>query len=106
MKTSLRLLIIEDSEFDAQMMVSLLRKEGYQITYCRVETAESMKKALSQERWDLILADYNLPDFNALAALLFNVLCANISKKPQCVPGREQEAVDSKQKAVGSRGEL
>jgi phosphoserine phosphatase RsbU/P len=69
MKTSLRLLIIEDSEFDAQMMVSLLRKEGYQVSYRRVETAEHLKNALSQERWDLILADYNLPDFNALAAL-------------------------------------
>jgi zinc/manganese transport system permease protein len=32
---------------------------------------------------------YTIVFFNALAALLVNVLCANYSRKPQCVPGRE-----------------
>lgn len=69
MKTPLRALIIEDSEFDAQMMVSLLRKGGYDVTFARVETAEAMQAALREARWQLVLADYNLPDFNAPAAL-------------------------------------
>jgi sigma-B regulation protein RsbU (phosphoserine phosphatase) len=68
-KTSLRALIVEDSEFDAQMMVSMLRKGGYEVAFERVETAEAMSKALSGALWDLILADYNLPDFNAPTAL-------------------------------------
>jgi PAS domain S-box-containing protein len=69
MKTSLRALIVEDSEFDAQMMVSLLRKGGYEVTAERVETKSALRAALQNKNWDIILADYNLPDFNALAAL-------------------------------------
>ena len=69
MKIPLRVLIVEDSEFDAQMMVSLLRKGGYDITFERVETSEAMHAALEARPWNLILADYNLPNFNAPAAL-------------------------------------
>ncbi len=69
MKTSLRVLIVEDSEFDAQMMVSMLRKGGYEVTFERVETSPAMKLGLSGRPWDIILADYNLPEFNAPNAL-------------------------------------
>jgi PAS domain S-box-containing protein len=68
-KPLLRVLVIEDSEFDAQMMLSFLRKGGYEVSSERVETAEAMDAALKSKQWDLILADYNLPNFNALAAL-------------------------------------
>ena len=69
MKPLLRVLIVEDSEFDAQMMVSLLRKAGYDLTFQRVETGAAMESALAEARWDIVLADYNLPQFNAPAAL-------------------------------------
>src|SRR5215475_2286365 len=69
MKTPLQLLIVEDSEFDAQIMVSLLRKGGYDVVFERVENAEAMRAALGTGSWQLILADYNLPAFNAPAAL-------------------------------------
>ena len=69
MKTSLRALIVEDSEFDAQMMVSMLRKGGYEVTCQRVETEAALRAALETKSWDIVLADYNLPDFDALAAL-------------------------------------
>src|SRR5262249_14309808 len=69
MKTSLRALIVEDSEFDAQMIVSMLRKGGYEVTCERVETEPALRVALGSKPWDIVLADYNLPDFNALAAL-------------------------------------
>src|SRR5436190_8980393 len=69
MKTSLRAIIVEDSEFDAQMMVSMLRKGGYEVTSQRVETEAALRAALQTKSWDIVLADYNLPDFNALAAL-------------------------------------
>lgn len=69
MKPSLRVLIVEDSEFDAQMIVSMLRKGGYDVTFQRVETAESMRAALADAQWDFILADYNLPEFSAPNAL-------------------------------------
>ena len=69
MKTALRALIVEDSEFDAQVMISILRKGGYDVAFERVETAEAMLLALAEKTWDIILADYNLPEFNAPAAL-------------------------------------
>lgn len=69
MKAPLRVLVVEDSEFDAHMMISLLRKGGYEVTSERVETREAMKAALGSRTWDLVLSDYNLPDFNAPAAL-------------------------------------
>src|SRR5205807_1411978 len=68
-KVPLRVLIVEDSEFDAQMMVSILRKGGYDVSFERVETGEGMRKALHDRAWDMILADYNLPEFDASAAL-------------------------------------
>lgn len=51
------------------MMVGLLRKEGYDVKFQRVETADQLRAALQKEAWDLVLADYNLPEFNALSAL-------------------------------------
>jgi PAS domain S-box-containing protein len=68
-KSSLRVLIVEDSEFDAQMMVSVLRKGGFDVVFERVESAQALRDALSAGPWDIILADYNLPDFNAPTAL-------------------------------------
>src|SRR6266702_3778946 len=69
MKATLRVLIVEDSEFDAQMLVSILRKAGYEVIFERVESAAAFQAALSAKLWDLVLADYNLPEFNAPAAL-------------------------------------
>ena len=69
MKTLLRTIVVEDSEFDAQVMVSLLRKAGYDPQVERVETAEALRTALTGKTWDIILADYNLPGFSAPEAL-------------------------------------
>src|SRR5436309_783862 len=51
------------------MMVSILRKGGYDVSVERVETADALKTALHERAWDMILADYNLPDFDAPTAL-------------------------------------
>ena len=44
MKPVLRVLVVEDSEFDAQMITSLIRKSGYDVVSERVETAAAMQK--------------------------------------------------------------
>jgi PAS domain S-box-containing protein len=67
--TPLRLLIVEDSEDDARLLVEALRSGGYGSTWHRVETARSMSAALAREPWDLVIADYRLPAFSAPAAL-------------------------------------
>src|SRR5258706_11190746 len=65
----LRVLIIEDSEEDTQLLLRELQRGGYEVEFERVESAEAMQSALSQKNWDLILSDYSLPTFSAPKAL-------------------------------------
>lgn len=69
MNALLRILVIEDSEDDALLILHQLRKGGYNIEHERVETARKMEDALKQKTWDIILSDYVLPHFNGLEAL-------------------------------------
>lgn len=66
---SLRVLIVEDSEEDALLLIRNLKKGGYNPVYERVETASLMKKSIKEKQWDIILCDYSLPGFNAPAAI-------------------------------------
>ena len=65
----LRVLIVEDSEDDALLLLRELKRGGYDVQFERVETARAMLAALAQKTWDLILSDYSLPEFNAPQAL-------------------------------------
>ncbi len=69
MNNSLRVLIVEDSEDDALLLVRELRKGGYDVASKRVDSAESLKAQLSGGEWDLIVSDYVLPGFSGPAAL-------------------------------------
>jgi PAS domain S-box-containing protein len=68
-RASLRLLVVEDSEDDALLVVRELRRAGYNVTFERVDTPESMGSALARQTWDLILSDYTMPHFSGIAAL-------------------------------------
>jgi diguanylate cyclase (GGDEF)-like protein len=61
--------MIEDSDDDAQLLLRLLKKEGYVTDHLRVENREDLSRALSDRSWDLIIADNSLPGFNAQEAL-------------------------------------
>lgn len=65
----LRLLLVEDSESDAALMVRLLEKGGYQVHSARVEAPFEMQAALEHETWDVIIADHQMGPFNAPHAL-------------------------------------
>jgi nitrogen fixation negative regulator NifL len=65
----LRVLNVEDSEQDRALLARHLERAGYDLSLDRVDTAESMKAALATREWDVILCDYSMPEFNALAAL-------------------------------------
>lgn len=66
----LRVLIVEDSENDALLLLRELRRGGYEPEHERVETPEAMRAALAgREGWDLIVSDYRLPRFGAPEAL-------------------------------------
>jgi len=65
----LRVLIIEDSEDDAMLILRQLRKGGYKPVWKRVETADELSEAVDAGQWDIVLSDFNLPDFDGRAAL-------------------------------------
>ena len=70
MSKLLRVLIVEDSEDDAELLSLELERSGYQIIHQRVDTQADMKAALNgTQPWDIVLADYSMPQFNAIAAL-------------------------------------
>jgi DNA-binding NtrC family response regulator len=66
---TLRVLIVEDLEDDALLLIRELKKGGCDPVYERVETAAAMKKALKEKQWDIILCDYNMPKFNGSSAI-------------------------------------
>jgi len=63
----LRVLLVEDSEDDALMVLRELRHGGFAPEWKRVDDAASMEAALA-EPWDVILSDYSIPGFGALQA--------------------------------------
>jgi len=65
----LRVLIVEDSEEDALLLLRELKRGGYAPTYKRVATASATKAALESERWDLVIGDHSMPGFSGTAAL-------------------------------------
>ena len=69
MKPELRILIVEDSDDDTQLMIREIQRGGYAVDAERVQTREDMQAALARRSWDLVLSDYSMPRFNAMEAL-------------------------------------
>ena len=65
----LRLLVVEDSPRDAEIVVREIRSGGFDVTWKRVDTAGTMRAALDAEPWDVVVSDYSMPNFDGLAAL-------------------------------------
>ncbi len=64
----LRVLLVEDSENDALLLLRELGRAGYEVEHVRVHTAEAMREAL-QSPWEVIISDYRMPRFSAMEAL-------------------------------------
>jgi len=69
MPTPLKLLILEDNAFDADLEVGKLQAAGYDCDWRQVQTREEFEASLDRPEFELILADYNLPNFDGLSAL-------------------------------------
>jgi PAS domain S-box-containing protein len=69
MAIPLSVLIVEDYEDDAELMVLQLREAGFDVCHRRVETAEQMREALGAHVWDVVLSDFRVPGFGAAPAL-------------------------------------
>ena len=59
MERTLKVLIADDSEDDALLLIRELRKGGLRCEFQRVENSEDMKSSLDLESWDLIVTDHN-----------------------------------------------
>ena len=68
MVVELRVLCVDDSEDDTLLLIRALKSGGYNPEYIRVDTAPDMKEALDEE-WDIVLADYSMPQFSGPEAL-------------------------------------
>jgi two-component system, cell cycle sensor histidine kinase and response regulator CckA len=70
MKTPIRVLIVEDSQFDnSELLVAELTRHDYDVTYTRVHTEADMEQALADGAWDVVLSDYGIPAFSGTRAL-------------------------------------
>ncbi|WP_439624750.1 PAS domain S-box protein [Gemmata sp.] len=65
----LRVLVVEDSADDAELMLLELRRAGYAPSAERVETAAAFRAALAAREWDVILCDNAMPELDAQGAL-------------------------------------
>jgi signal transduction histidine kinase len=60
-----RVLHVEDSPDDGDLIRLQLEQGGYDVDVLRVETAQTMRAALSEDRWDIVISDHSLPRFTA-----------------------------------------
>jgi signal transduction histidine kinase len=69
MAQPLRVLMVEDDERDAALMLHELQRSHYEVTYERVDSPLAMAAALDKQPWDIVLSDFTMPHFSAPAAL-------------------------------------
>jgi signal transduction histidine kinase len=75
----LRVLIVEDSEEDADLIVLELKRGGYAPEFQRVDNGEAMMRALAEREWDIVLSDYSMPRFSVAEALgIVQERCADL----------------------------
>jgi len=67
----LSLLIVEDCEDDALLVLMCLRSAGFDPSWKRVDTEPALAAALDERAWDLLISDHNMPEFSAPAALAY-----------------------------------
>ena len=69
-RVPLRVLIVEDSEDDALLLLRELERGGYEPIHELVDTPEEMRRALLEGGpWDVVLSDWQMPRFSGIGAL-------------------------------------
>jgi signal transduction histidine kinase len=66
---ALRVLLVEDAELDARLLLRELERGGFDVSFERVDTSDAMSSALTRQPWDVIISDYMMPRFSAPLAL-------------------------------------
>lgn len=68
-KTKLRALLVEDNQLDAELVLRALRKDNFDVSALIVQDEASFLQALRDHSPEIVLADYNLPDWKGMEAL-------------------------------------
>ena len=87
----LRVLMVEDSENDCELILRQLKRCGFAPQVRRVDTGPGLRRALEQESWDIIITDHLMPTFSGAEALaLIRDMGSNIPTL--CVTGSADPA--------------
>jgi len=71
--TKIKLLLVEDDETDALLVIRQLKKDGFDVDHVRVKTRPDMEAELDKGGWDIVISDYAMPGFSGQEALkIFN----------------------------------
>ncbi len=65
----LKILILEDSEYDAELILRVIKKSGLSFVHERIDTREEFIMAMKTFKPDIVLSDHSLPQFNSMEAL-------------------------------------
>lgn len=77
--TVLSVIVVEDSQYFADLTLRLLKRSGLKLKSRIVSTRSALQEALKEDRYDIILSDNVMPDFDALSALeIKNDMCRDI----------------------------
>jgi CheY-like chemotaxis protein len=63
------ILFLEDIENDMLLILHELERRNMIVNYQRIETKNEFLSAIEDQNWDVIISDYNLPQFSGLEAL-------------------------------------
>lgn len=92
----LKVLHVEDSEDDSEVIARHIGREAEKLDLIRVESGEEMEEALKKHDFDIVLSDHRMPKFSALEAL--DMLKKHSSDVPFIVVtgamGGEEVAID------------
>ena len=77
-----RLLLVEDSPTDAELLTAQLERLHLEVDSSRVDSAEALRTALLFGRWDAILSDYGLPGFSGEESV---AICRELAPQTPCM---------------------
>lgn len=69
MSETLRILLIDDSELDAELILNKFSEAKILVEYSLVDNARAMEMQLKEHEWDIILCEFAMPSFNAIEAI-------------------------------------
>lgn len=69
MTMPVQLLLLEDSDADAELVLAYLGRQGFQLAVERCQSLEAFTRLLNTRAWDLVISDFHLSGFDGMAAL-------------------------------------